>query len=59
MMVDSYDLLDMKLADISDLLLQRLCESGNDHIQVELPGCDVKNRERFVLTVSLRKDEVE
>ena len=57
MMVDSYDLLDMKLSDVSDLLLEKLCESGKDAVKVELPGCDLKTRERMKLVIFLVKGD--
>lgn len=56
--MESSELLDMKLCDISDLLLSEL-SPGNEFIKVDLPGCNVKSKERFVLTVSLRKGDVE
>jgi len=55
----SDDLLEMKLCDVSDLLLEKLCESGNDCIKADLPGCNVKSRERFVLSVILKKGDLE
>ena len=54
-MVDSYDLLEMKLSDISDMFLEKLTESGKDCIKVDLPG-HCKN-ERFVLRVCLCKGD--
>ena len=48
------DLLEMKLADVSDLLLERRCESGKDVAYVQLDGCNVKSNERMRLTVCLR-----
>lgn len=51
------DLLDMRLHDVSDLLLQRLCESGESNIKVDLPGCD-ENGDRFTLRVCLCKGSV-
>ena len=56
--MESDRLLEMKLADVSDLLLEKLCESGNDFIKFDLPGCNVKTKERFVLTVCLRKGDL-
>ena len=49
-----HDLLEMKLADVSDLLLERRCESGKDVAYVELDGCNIKSKERMRLTVCLR-----
>ena len=47
----SGDLLDMKLSDISDLFLDRLNDSDNKCVKVDLPGhC---RNERFVLRVCL------
>lgn len=57
--MESDELLEMKLNDISDLLLEKLCESGNNFITFNLPGCDIKTKERFVLTVCLRKGDLE
>jgi hypothetical protein len=57
--MDSDELLEMKLCDVSDLLLEKLCESGNDFIKFDLPGCNVKSRERFVLRVMLCKGDLE
>ena len=54
-MVDSLDLLEMKLCDISDLFLEKLSESDNECIKVDLPG-HCKN-ERFVLRVGLCKGD--
>ena len=53
--MDSIELLDMQLKDISDLFLSELCESGKNCIKVDLPG-HCKN-ERFVLRVCLCKGE--
>ena len=53
--LDSIELLDMQLKDISDLFLSELCESGKNCIKVDLPG-HCKN-ERFVLRVCLCKGE--
>ena len=53
----SSDLLDMKLSEVSDLFLEKLSESDNKCIKVDLPGhC---KSERFVLRVCLcYEDEV-
>lgn len=48
------DLLEMKLNDVSDLLLERLCETDNEVAYVELDGCSVKQGKRMRLCVSLR-----
>lgn len=56
MMLDS-ELLEMKLSDISDLLLERRCETGKDVAYVELDGCNIKSKERMRLTVCLRSIE--
>lgn len=53
--MDSDELLKMKLEDISDLFLDRLTESDNNCIKVDLPG-HCKN-ERFVLRVCLCKGD--
>ena len=53
----SDELLDMKLNEVSDLLLQKLCESGNDVIKVELPGCDMKTKEHMKLIIFLCKGD--
>ena len=55
--MNSDELLEMKLAEISDLMLCKLTETGEDTFQVNLPGCNVKTKERFTLTVSLTKGE--
>lgn len=55
--MNSNDLLEMKLCDVSDLLLEKICESGKDCIKVDLPGCNVKTNERFVLRVCLCKGD--
>ena len=55
-MLDS-ELLEMKLADVSDLLLERRSETGKDVAYVELDGCNLKTRERMRLTVCLRSIE--
>ena len=47
------DLLDMKLSDISDLFLDRLTESDNKCVKVDLTGCNRKTDERFTLRVCL------
>ena len=58
--VYSSDLLDMKLSDISDLFLERLSESSNKCVKADIPGCNVKSGERFLLRVCLcYNDEVE
>lgn len=47
----SSDLLDMKLSEVSDLFLEKLSESDNKCVKVDLPGhC---KGERFVLRVCL------
>ena len=51
------DLLNMSLHDISDLLLERRCETGKDVVYVELDGCCIKSKERMRLTVCLRSVE--
>lgn len=53
MMLDS-ELLEMKLNDVSDLLLEHLCETGKEVAYVELEGCSIKERKRMKLCVSLR-----
>jgi len=53
--METNELLEMKLKDISDLLLSEL-SPDKDMIKCDLPGCNVKTRERFVLTVSLMKE---
>ena len=53
------ELLEMKLNDVSDLLLERRIETGKDVAYVELDGCCLKTRERMRLTVCLRSIEDE
>ena len=54
-MVDSLDLLEMKLAEVSDLFLEKLTEDNVNCVKVDLPGhC---RNERFVLRVCLCKGE--
>ena len=49
------DLLEMKLEDISDLFLDKLSDSGENCIKVDLPGhC---KSEKFVLRVCLCKED--
>lgn len=55
--MNSNELLKMELQDISDLFLEKLCESGKQCIKVDLPGCNVKSNERFILRVCLCKKE--
>ena len=47
------ELLEMKLNDVSDLLLEHLGETGKDVAYFEIDGCSVKSRRRMRLTVSL------
>ena len=54
-MVDSIDLLDMKLSEVSDLFLDKLTEDDVNCVKVDLPG-HCKN-ERFVLRVCLCKGD--
>lgn len=54
----SDELLEMKLSDVSDYLLSRLCELGEDQVGVELKGKDDKTEEIMVLTVILRKGDL-
>lgn len=49
----SNDLLDMKLSDVSDLFLEKLTDSDSKCVKVDLPGCNRKANERFVLRVCL------
>lgn len=49
------DLLEMKLCDISDMFLEKLTESDENCIKVDLPG-HCKN-ERFILRVCLCKGD--
>ena len=51
------DLLEMKLSDVSDLLLEHRTETGKDVAYVELDGCCLKTKERMRLTVCLRSIE--
>jgi len=51
------DLLKMSWNDVSDLLLERRIETGNDVAYVELDGCCLKTHERMRLTVCLRSIE--
>lgn len=53
--MESSDLLEMKLSDISDFFLGELIESGKKCIKADLPG-HCKN-ERFVLRVCLCKGD--
>ena len=53
----SSDLLDMKLSSISDLFLDKLTDSDNKCVKVDLPGCNCKTNERFVLRVCLCYEE--
>ena len=53
MMLDS-ELLEMKLNDVSDLLLEHLCETGKDVSYFEIDGCNIKSKKRMRLCVSLR-----
>ena len=46
------ELLEMKLSDISDLLLEKRCQ-----VYVECKGYDISTNERMVLTVCLRSDK--
>ena len=55
MIMESSDLLEMKLSDISDFFLGELIESGKKCIKADLPG-HCKN-ERFVLRVCLCKGD--
>ena len=55
--VHANDLLNMSLHEVSDLFLEKLCESGKSNVKVDLPGCD-ENGDRFVLRVCLCKNEV-
>ena len=53
--MDSLDLLEMRLCDISDLFLEKLSNDGTDCVKVDLPGhC---RNERFVLRVCLCKGD--
>lgn len=57
--MSKYDkFLEMKLEDVSDYLLSRLCELGEDQVGIELKGRDDKTDEIMVLTVSLRKGDL-
>ena len=56
--MDSTDLLEMKLCDISDYFLSELIDSGKQCIKADLPGCYRKTDERFVLRVCLCKGDV-
>ena len=48
------DLLDMKLNDISDMFLEKMCETGKKCVKADLPGhC---KDERFTLRVCLCKE---
>ena len=51
--VYSSDLLDMRLCDVSDLFLEKLCESDKKCVKADIPGCNRKTDERFVLRVCL------
>ena len=50
------DLLEMQLEDISDLLLDKLVESGQRVVKFDLSGCC--DGERFILRVCLCKGEI-
>ena len=52
----SSDLLEMKLHDVSDLLLERMCQEESDIVKCELPGFDVSTGERVKLVIFLCKD---
>ena len=51
------DLLEMPLSDIADLFLEKLNESGKNCIKADLPGCERKTEEQFILRVCLCKNE--
>ena len=51
------ELLEMKLSDISDLLLEKRCQDKKDKVYVECKGYDISTNERMVLTVCLRSDK--
>ena len=51
----SHDLLEMKLADVSDTLLQRKCETQKKVVKVDIPGYDTTTGKRMVLTITLRE----
>ncbi len=53
----SNELLEMKLSDISDYFLSEIEESGKDCIKADLPGCNSKTKEKFVLRVCLCKGD--
>ena len=53
------EVLEMKLNDVSDLLLEHLCETGKEVAYFEIDGCNLKNRKRMRLCVSLRYIEEE
>lgn len=52
MMTDEF--LGMKLEDISDLFLEKLTESDEKCIKVDIPGCS--ENQQFILRVCLCKD---
>ena len=54
----SSDLLEMKLHDVSDLLLERMCQEESDIVKCELLGNDISNGERMKLVIFLCKNEV-
>ena len=51
----SHDLLEMKLADVSDTLLQHKCETGKQVVKVDIPGYDIATGKRMLLTITLRE----
>ena len=51
------ELLEMKLSDISDLLLEKRCQDKKDKVYVECKGYDISTNERMVLTVCLRSEK--
>ena len=55
--MDSTELLDMKLHDVSDVLLQELCERGVKGMKVDLPGRSVSDGKRMMLSVCLNEVE--
>ena len=59
MMVDdgiyTNDLLAMNLHSVSDLFLEKLCETGKRCIKCDIPGVD-ENEEKYTLRVCLCKE---
>ena len=49
------DLLNMSLHEVSDLFLEKLCESGRSNVKCDLEGTD-NDGQRYILRVCLCKE---